>query len=316
MNPQPGGMASQEPQTASNKSESKSKYAFTQNAVLRTLDRKILDEGLRKQWRFFSEDDTMFGSLDIRGGYVAHDPAWIPGAKEEQAFGEAYENMVKIIQGICAEDADNFSAYMEHRLRLATSTNGGKTLGPLLDEVLSNEVSNPEMRIAAVSPPSFSLVQMTKTEIKELKFQAAQALHPERYAKLDANDDTDINYSRNEERKNSKEVTAKSLDGRSFALLVNNSLGKRKRLSGDEDDDDMEIVKNSNDGNVITATADTSTVHSKPLEDETFKSQSVSKEYIAPRAMRADTHLTNKFPPLQTKKNIYSRVTPEKNRLK
>ncbi|TGO18586.1 hypothetical protein BTUL_0009g01060 [Botrytis tulipae] len=260
MDSQPDGITSREPQTASKKSESKLRYAYTQNTVLRTLDQKILDKGLQTQWKFFSEDDVMFGPLSIRGGYVAHDmftwrkdisssspkdilnlkqclaekalsfwektpdPAWIPGAKEEQVFVEVYENMVKIIQGVPTEDADKYSAYMEHRLRLATSTDGGKTLGPLLHEVLSNKVSNPGMRIAA-------------TESQELKFQAAQALHPERYAKLDANHDVDVDYSRKKEGRNSKIVTAKRLDGRSFALLVNKSLGKRKRLSGDEEED-------------------------------------------------------------------------------
>ncbi|TGO66002.1 hypothetical protein BOTNAR_0070g00020 [Botryotinia narcissicola] len=234
----------------------KLKYAYSQNAILRTLDRKVLDKGLQTQWKFFSEDDVMFGSLSIRGGHVAYDmltwrkdisssspkdilnlkqclaekalsfweknpdPAWIPGAKEEQAFVEAYENMVKIIQGVPTEEADKYSAYMEHRLRLATPTDGGKTHGPLLHEVLSNKISNPGMRIAA-----------------ELKFQAAQALHPERYAKLDANHHLDVDYSRKKEGRNSKVVTAKSLVGRSLALLVNKSLGKRKRISGDEEED-------------------------------------------------------------------------------
>ncbi|KAF7953870.1 uncharacterized protein EAE97_001269 [Botrytis byssoidea] len=256
MNLHPDGKASRESQTALERAESKLKYAYSQNTVLRTLDRKVLDKGLQAQWNFFSEDDVMFGSLSIRGGYVAHDmltrrkdisssspkdilnlkqclaekalsfwekipdPAWIPSAKEEQAFVEAYENMVKIVQGVRTEEADNYSAYMEHRLRLATSTDGGKTLGPLLLEVLSNKVGNPGMRIAA-----------------ELKFQAAQALHPERYAKLDANDELDVDYSRKKEGRNSKVVTAKSLIGRSLALLVNKSLGKRKRLSGDEEED-------------------------------------------------------------------------------
>ncbi|KAF5868668.1 uncharacterized protein Bfra_012316 [Botrytis fragariae] len=261
MNPRLNGLASQKPQTASNKSESESKYAFTQKIVLRTLDRKILDEGLRKQWKFFSEDDKMFGSLNIRGGYIAHDmciwrkyisssspkdvlnlkqclaekawrfweknpdPVWIPGAKEEEAFVEAYENMVKIIQGIPAEETDNYCAYIEHRLRLATSTEGGEILGPVLHEVLSNKVSNPEMRLAA------------------------------------------------KKRKSSKEVKAKSLDARSFTLLKKQSLGKRKRLTGDGDDDGMDLVNNSSDRNIITTAAGTSTVYSKPLEDETFKFQ-------------------------------------------
>ncbi|TGO81903.1 hypothetical protein BPOR_0977g00020 [Botrytis porri] len=297
MEPQPKNLASQKPQTASNKSESKSKYAFTQNTVLSALDRTLLEKGLRKQWKFFSEDDKMFGSLDVRGGYIAHDmctwrkdisssspkdilnlkqclagkalrfweknpdPEWIPGAKEEQAFVEAYDNMVKIIQGIPAEKADNYSAYMEHRLRLATSTDGGEILGPLLHEVLSNKVSNPEMRFAA--------------------YQAAKALHPENNVNIDPKDDINVDYSQSEKRKNSKKVTTKSLDGRNFALLVNNSSGKRKRLSGDEDNDDVETAKNRNDGNVVNATAGISTVHSKPLEDETFKSQSIPKEEIA-----------------------------------
>ncbi|TGO45187.1 hypothetical protein BCON_0414g00020 [Botryotinia convoluta] len=302
MNLQPNGLAPQKPQTASNKSESESEYAFTQNTVLSTVNRKVLDEGLRKQWKFFSEDDKIPKDILNLKQYLAAkvlrfweknpEPAWIPGAKEEQAFVEAYENMVKIIQGIPAEEADNYSAYMEHRLRLATSTDGGKTLGPLLHEVLSNKVSNPEMKIAA--------------------FQAAQALHPERYINTDANDDMDVEHSRNEERKNSKKVTAKSLDGRSFALLVNKSLGKRKRLTGDGDDDDMDMVNNSSDGNVITAAAGTSTAHLKPLEDETFKYQSIPEENIAARAMRVDTRLLIKVPPPQKKKKVYSWMTPEK----
>lgn len=72
MSLQPDQTVSQEPQTASKKAESRLKYALAQNAALRTLDRKVLDEGLRMQWKFFSEDDKMFGSLNIRGGYVAH----------------------------------------------------------------------------------------------------------------------------------------------------------------------------------------------------------------------------------------------------
>ncbi|KAF7902413.1 hypothetical protein EAF00_002316 [Botryotinia globosa] len=258
MNLHPDGMASREPQTASERAEIKIKYAYTQNTALRTLDRKVLDKGLQTQWKFFSEDDVMFGSLSIRGGYVAHDmftwrkdisssspkdilnlkqclaekalrfwelqktpdPACIPGAKEEQAFVEAYENMVEIIQRVLTEEADKYSAYMEHRLRLATSTDGGKTLGPLLHKVLSKKVSNHGMRIAAVSPPEFSPVQMTQAESQELKFQAAQALHPERYAKLDTNHDLDVGYSRKKEGRNSNVVTAKSLVGRSLALRI------------------------------------------------------------------------------------------------
>lgn len=73
MNLHPDGMASREPQIASEKSESKLNYAYAQNTVLRTLDRKVLEKGLRTQWKFFSEDDVMFGSLNIRGGYVGHD---------------------------------------------------------------------------------------------------------------------------------------------------------------------------------------------------------------------------------------------------
>ncbi|TGO39914.1 hypothetical protein BHYA_0045g00070 [Botrytis hyacinthi] len=335
MNLHPDGMASREPQTASEKSESKLKYAYAQNTVLRTLDQKVLDKGLRTRWKFFSEDDVMFGSLSIRGGYVVHDMctwrkdisssspkdilnlkqclaekalhfweknpdrAGIPGAKEEQAFVEAYENMVKIIQGMPAEEADRYSAYMEHRLRLAMSTDGGKTLGPLLHEVLSNKVSNPEMRTAA-------------TESQELKFHAAKALYPERYVNTDANDNMNVDYSREKKRKNSKEVTAKSLDGRSFALLVNNSLGKRKRLSGDEDDDDMKMEGTSNDRNVTTSIADNTAVHSELLKDQTFKSQSIPEENIAARAMRADTRSTIELPPLQEKKKIYGWMTPGK----
>ncbi|KAF7961110.1 hypothetical protein EAE96_000777 [Botrytis aclada] len=260
----------------------------------------------------------MFGSLTIRGGYIAHgmgtmskdvsssspkdilnlkehlatkamgfleknpDPAWILGAKEERAFVEAYENMVKIIQGIPADEADNYSAYMEHRLRLATSTDGGKTLGPLLHVVLSNKESNPEMRLAA--------------------FQAAQALHPERYANTDANDDVYVKHSRNEESKNSKEVTARSLDGRSFALLMNKSLDKRKRPSGDEYSDDMEIEGNSNDGSLDAIAAGSSTTHAKSLNDEKSQFQSMSRQNIETRGMGADKHLSDKFPPSKRRK--------------
>ncbi|TGO72548.1 hypothetical protein BELL_0442g00050 [Botrytis elliptica] len=284
MSLQPDKTVSQQPQTASKKSESRLKYAFARNPALRTLDRKVLDEGLRMHWRFFSEDDKMFGSLSIRGGYVAHNfgtwrkdisssspkdilnlkqylaikvlafweknpnPAWIPGAKEEQAFVDAYENMVKNVQGIPAEETDNYSAYMEHRLRLATSTDGGKALGPLLHEVLSNKVSNSEMRIAA-------------------------------------------------KRKASKEVTAKSLDGRSFALLVNRSSSKRKRISGDEDEDGLEMEGNSNDGDDSIKKHGSYTIDDKPLQDGKSQSQSSSKQNIESRVMGADKHLTNGLPP-------------------
>ncbi|KAF7934416.1 hypothetical protein EAE99_002868 [Botrytis elliptica] len=315
MSLQPDKTVSQQPQTASKKSESRLKYAFARNPALRTLDRKVLDEGLRMHWRFFSEDDKMFGSLSIRGGYVAHNfgtwrkdisssspkdilnlkqylaikvlafweknpnPAWIPGAKEEQAFVDAYENMVKNVQGIPAEETDNYSAYMEHRLRLATSTDGGKALGPLLHEVLSNKVSNSEMRIAA-----------------ELKFQAAKALHPERYVNTDDNSDMNVEHSR-KKRKASKEVTAKSLDGRSFALLVNRSSSKRKRISGDEDEDGLEMEGNSNDGDDSIKKHGSYTIDDKPLQDGKSQSQSSSKQNIESRVMGADKHLTNELPP-------------------
>lgn len=39
--------------------------------------------------------------------------------------------MVKVMQDTPAEEADKYSTYMEHRLRLATSNDGGKTLGPV-----------------------------------------------------------------------------------------------------------------------------------------------------------------------------------------
>lgn len=152
---------------------------------------------------------------------------------------------------------------------------------------------------------------MTQTEVKEFKLQAARALHPERYVSTNANDSMNADYSRNEKWKNSKEVTAKSLDGRSFAILVNNSLGKRKRLSGDEDDDDMKMKGTSNDKNVTTSIADTTAGHSKPLEDETFKSQSIPKENIAARANISDTQSTTGMPPPQ-KRKIHSCMTPGK----
>ncbi|KAF7888564.1 uncharacterized protein EAF02_003105 [Botrytis sinoallii] len=274
MSLQPDKTVSQQPQTTSKKSESRLKYAFAQNTALRALDRKVLEEGLRMQWKFFSEDDKMFGSLSIRGGYVAHNIGtwpWIPGAKEEQAFVDAYENMVKNVQGIPAEEIDNYSAYMEHRLRLATSIDGGKTLGPLLHEVLSNKVSNPEMRIAA-------------TEIKELKFQAAKALHPERYVNTNANDDMNVEHSR-KKRKTSKEVTAKSLDGRSFALLAT----KTKTV--------WEWRETAMMGTILLKKHGSYTVDAKPLQDGKSQSQSSSKQNIESRAMGADKHLTNELPP-------------------
>lgn len=49
--------------------------------------------------------------------------------------------MVKAIQGIPAEEADNYAAYMEHRLRLATSTDGGKTLGPVSLERVNQDLT-------------------------------------------------------------------------------------------------------------------------------------------------------------------------------
>ncbi|KAM0128228.1 hypothetical protein ACHAP3_008449 [Botrytis cinerea] len=350
MNPQPDGLASQEPQTASNKSASESEYAFTQTSVLSTLDRKVLNKGLRTQWRFFSEDDKMFGSLDIRGGYVAHDmgtwrqnvsssspkdilnlkrslaakvfhfweknpdPAWIPGAKEEQAFVEAYENMVKLMQDTPAEEADKYSTYMEHRLRLATSNDGGKTLGPLLHEVLSNKVSNPEMKIAAVSPPLiFSLVQMTQTEIKELKFQAAQALHPETFVKLDAKNSIDVDYSQNETWKNSSKVAVRGLDGRSLALLTNQSLGKRKRTSVDEDDGDMKLEGNGSNGSLNTVTAGSSGVHTKPLQYWKSQFQSILKQDIENWTVRTDKHLAKTSQLFQKRKKLYSWMKPGKD---
>ncbi|KAK6612082.1 hypothetical protein H4I96_01295 [Botrytis cinerea] len=332
MNPQPDGLASQEPQTASNKSASESEYVFTQTSVLSTLDRKVLNKGLRTQWRFFSEDDKMFGSLDIRGGYVAHDmgtwrqnvsssspkdilnlkrslaakvfhfweknpdPAWIPGAKEEQAFVEAYENMVKVMQDTPAEEADKYSTYMEHRLRLATSNDGGKTLGPLLHEVLSNKVSNPEMEIAA-----------------ELKFQAAQALYPETYVKLDAKSSMDVDYSQNETWKNSSKVAVRSLDGRSLALFTNQSLGKRKRTSVDEDDGDMKLEGNGSNKSLNTVTAGSSGVHTKPLQDWKSQFQSILKQDIENWTVRADKHLAKQSQLFQKRKKLYSWMKPGKD---
>ncbi|TEY71213.1 hypothetical protein BOTCAL_0098g00020 [Botryotinia calthae] len=329
MNPQPDDLASQEPQTASNNSESESDNAFTQTSVLSTLDRKVLDEDLRTQWKIFSEDDKTFGSLDIKGGYVAHDmgtwrqnvsscspkdilslkrtlaakvfhfweknpdPAWIPGAKEEQAFTEAYENMVKTMQGIPAEQADKYSAYMEHRLRLATSTDDGKTLGPLLHEVLSNKVINPEMRTAA--------------------FQVAKALHPERYVKLDDNDGMEVDHSQNENWKNSSKVAVRSLDGRSLPLLIKQSLGKRKTFSGDKDDEDMNMEGKRNNGSLNTVTAGSSGFHAKPLQDWNSRLQSILKQDIETRAIRAAKHLAKKSQPFQKRKKLYSWMKPERD---
>lgn len=152
------------------------------------------------------------------------------------------------------------------------------------------------MRIAAVSPPSSSLVQMTQTEIKELKFQAAKALHPERYVNTDDNSDMNVEHSR-KKRKTSKEVTAKSLDGRSFALLLNRSSSKRKRISGDEDEDGLGMEGNSNDGDDSIKKHGSYTIDDKPLQDGKSQSQSSSKQNIGSGAMGADKHLTNELPP-------------------
>ncbi|KAF7857021.1 hypothetical protein EAF04_009781 [Stromatinia cepivora] len=116
-------------------------------------------------------------------------PAWIPGAKEERAFVKSYEDMVRSLQHAPAEEVDNYFAYIKHRLRLATSNDGGKTLGPLLSEVFSGRESNPKMENIA-------------TDIKKLKLRDAQVLDPERYGKLDTNFSIDADNFQNEAWKN------------------------------------------------------------------------------------------------------------------
>lgn len=116
----------------------------------------------------------------------------------------------------------------------------------------------------------------------------------------------DVDYSQNETWNNSSKVAARGLDGRSLALLTSQSLGKRERTSDDEDDGDMKLGGNGNNGSLNTVTPSSSGVHTKPLQDWKFQFQSILKQDIETRSTRAAKHPAKKSQLFQKRKKLYS----------
>ncbi|KAJ8066496.1 hypothetical protein OCU04_005555 [Sclerotinia nivalis] len=319
--------APQESPTVLNNSELESNDGTDPKTVLHTLRRRTFDEGLRQQWNIHMAQGRIFGSLEIRGAYTVNAmdvlrgdlssshpkasqtlrrtlakqalqrweqspaPAWTPGAKEERAFVKSYENMVRSLQHAPAEEVDNYFAYMKHRLRLATSNDGGKTLGPLLSELFFGQERNPKME-----------------NIAKPKLRDAQALDPERYGKLDTNFSIDVDNLRNEAWKNqvprAAVSNAKGIKPPGAALLdgdnssetsgINHVLGvtelagqlpsKRKRPSEGEED-----AQTLNSGRYDKLTCN-SNIYANPIQDKMFESvETATKENLVAEGAESTT---------------------------
>ncbi|CAD6441817.1 74986a37-1dfb-473a-af30-479334f59ff8 [Sclerotinia trifoliorum] len=288
--------ALQDSRTVLNSSELESNVGTDPKTVLYTLRRTTCDEGLRHEGSIHMAQGRIFGSLETRGAYIVNSmdvvrgdlstshpkagqilrrtlaqqalqrwdqsppPPSIPGAKEERAFVKSYEDMVRSLQHVPEEEVENYFAYIEHRLRSATSNDGGKTLGPLLSELFPSQERYPKM--------------------ENLALRDAQALDPERYGKLRTKFSIKVDNSQNEAWKNQVPRVNDMNANKSGGQLPS----KRKRpLEGVEDAQTLNTEINDK----LTGS---STIYGNTIKDKIFESaETATKENEVEKSVVATT---------------------------